>query len=159
MAYASITDIRRLGYIPTEDLDALDAEDTDRIPDMLEAESDEFDLYIRPRNGVPIPSSSVPPSLKRAVVRLVVFDLYIMRGFPSIPEGSEVAKQIVASAEWAKKLRDDLRDGRAQMAPKDDSTPAYDEAGVETGYAPSAASLKSRAGAYGQVRIPRGCCG
>jgi hypothetical protein len=158
MAYASITDLRRLGYIPIEDLDALDDEDPLRIPDMLEAESDEFDLYMRPRNGVPIPGATVPASLKRAVVRLVVFDLYIMRGFPSIPEGSEVAKQIIASAEWAKKLRDDIRDGRAQLAPAADATPAYNEAGVRTGYAPSAASLKSSAGSYGQVKIGNGCC-
>jgi hypothetical protein len=156
MAYASISDIRKLGYIPVEDLDALDAEDPDRIQDMLDAESDEFDLYMRPRNGVPIPGATVPASLKRAVVRLVVFDLYIMRGFPSIQEGSEVAKQIVASADWAKKLRGDIRDGHAQLAPASDSTPGYSESGPRTGYAPSAASMKS--GAYGQVKLGKGCC-
>jgi hypothetical protein len=157
MAYASITDIRRLGYIPTEDLDALDDEDPLRIPDMLDAESDEFDLYIRPRNGVPIPSATVPPSLKRAVVRLVVFDLYIMRGFPSIPEGSEVAKQIVASAEWAKKLRDDLRDGRAQMNPLHDATPGSPEAGASTGTSPQPSQYS---GSYGSTVVGRrsGCC-
>ena len=157
MAYASITDLRRLGYLPTEDLNELDTEDADRIPDMLEAESDEFDLYIRPRSGVPIPALSVPPSLKRAVVRLVVFDLYIMRGFPSIPEGSEVAKQIVASAEWAKKLRDDLRDGRAQINPLYDATPGSPEAGASTGSSPPPSAFK---GSYGQTTTGRrsGCC-
>lgn len=158
MAYATITDLRRLGYLPSEDLDALDDEDPDRIPDMLEAESDEFDLYIRPRNGVPIPSANVPPSLKRAVVRLVVFDLYIMRGFPSIPEGSEVAKQIIASAEWAKRLRDDIRDGRAQINPLYDATPGSPEAGASTGTSPQPTQFK---GSYGQTSVERWrreCC-
>lgn len=156
MAYASLTDLQRLGYLPAEDLDALDDEDPLRIPDMLEAESDEFDLYIRPRNGVPIPSGSVPPSLKRAVVRLVVFDLYIMRGFPSIPEGSEVAKQIVASAEWAKKLRDDIRDGRAQINPLHDATPGAPEAGASKGSSPQPSAFK---GSYAQTSSGRRCGG
>ena len=131
MAYGSIADIYLLGYIPKEDLDALDAEEVDRIPAMFDAESDEFDLYLIPKYGTSIPEASKGyKAIKRAVVRLVVFELYIMRGFSSIPEGSEVAKQIIASAEHARKLRDDLRDGIAQLDMKTDATPSKLEAGA-----------------------------
>lgn len=159
MAYGSIADIRLLGYIPTEDLDALDAEDTARIPAMFEAEADEWDMYMRPRYGVPWTPSTVPPAIKRANVHRVVFDLYIMRGFSSIPEGSEVAKQIVASNDRALKLRDDIRDGRAQPNWREDATPSNLEAGAKTGFAAMPSQMKS--GSYcGTVtgRIPRGGC-
>lgn len=157
MAYGSIADIRLLGYIPEEDLDALDAENPDRIPALFNAESGKFDAYMRTRYGVPWPADTVPIEVVDAVVAIVVFRLYIMRGFVSISEGSEVAKEIIASRQRAEQFRQDIRDGKAQLKWPDDATPAYNEAGVRTGYAPSAASLKSSAGSYGQVRIGRGC--
>lgn len=157
MAYATLADLQRLGYLPAEDLAELDNEDPDRIPEMIEAESEEFDMYMRPKYGVPLPNSTGFKAIKRAVVRLVVFDLYIMRGFPSIPEGSEVAKQIVASADWAKKLRDDIRDGRAQINPLADATPGLPEAGASKGSSPQPSQFK---GSYAQTATGRrlGCC-
>jgi len=157
MAYATLADLQRLGYLPAEDLAELDGEDADRIPEMLEAESEEFDMYMRPKYGVPLPNSTGFKAIKRAVVRLVVFDLYIMRGFPSILEGSEVAKQIIASAEWAKKLRDDIRDGRAQIDPTLDATPGSPEAGASKGTSPQPSQFT---GSYSQTYVGRrsGCC-
>jgi hypothetical protein len=159
MAYGSIEDIRLLGYIPEEDLDALDAENTDRIPKLFDAESGKFDAYMRPRYGVPWPDETVPVEVVDAVVAIVVFRLYILRGFPSIPEGSEVAKEIIASRERAEAFRKDIRDGVAQLLWREDATPSNLEAGAKTGNAAMPNQIKSgsfRGTCVG--RIPRGGC-
>lgn len=152
MAYGSIADIRLLGYIPEEELDALDAENVDRIPALFAAESGKFDTYLRPRYGVPWPADAVPIEIVDAIVAIVVFRLYIVRGFPSIPEGSEVAKEIIASRDRAEKFRQELRDGIAQLNWKVDDTPSALEAGVS-----SAVSLTPRQMMFCVPRR-RGCC-
>jgi hypothetical protein len=159
MAYGSIADIRLLGYIPDEDLDALDDENPDRIPKLFDAESGKFDAYMRPRYGVPWPDETIPIEVTDAVVALVVFRLYITRGFPSIPEGSEVAKEIHASRERAEKFRQDVRDGVAQLKWREDATPENHEAGPKTGTAAMPNQIKSGSFRGTTVgRIPRGGC-
>jgi hypothetical protein len=93
----------------------------------------------------------VPIEIVDAIVAIVVFRLYIMRGFPSIPEGSEVAKEIIASRDRAEKFRQELRDGIAQLNWKVDDTPSALEAGVS-----SAVSLTPRQMMFCARR--RGCC-
>lgn len=142
MAYATIADIRDLGYIPDSDLDALDVERPTRIPRLFEAESAVFDTYLRPRYGVPMPGSPVPIELTDAVVAIVVARLYTVRGFPSIPDGSAVVKEILDARDRALRFRDDIRDGRAQLDFTKDTTPGLPEAGASTGYAPQPSAFK-----------------
>ena len=158
MAYGSIDDILDLGFIPEEDLDALHAERTTRIPRLFEAESATWDTYLRPRYGVPLPASPPPIEIVDATVAIVVARLYVVRGFPSIPDGSEVAKEILAARDRAIKFRDDVRDGRAQLDWTTDATPGAYEAGASTGTAASPAQFKS--GSYAQTVTGRrgGCC-
>lgn len=158
MAYGSIADIRLLGYIPNEDLDALDAEDTDRIPALFAAESGKFDAYMRPRYGVPWPAETVPIEVVDAVVAIVVFRLYIMRGFPSIPEGSEVAKEIIASRERAEAFRLDIRKGEAQLDWPKDATPGLLEAGASTATGAGIQQFKSMSFAISSGYNRRGGC-
>lgn len=130
MPYGSYDDILDLGYIPEEDLVALHAERPTRIPRLFEAESAVWDTYLRPRYGVPDPSSPPKAELVDSTVAIVVARLYVVRGFPSIPDGSEVAKEILAARDRAIKFRDDVRDGRAQLDWTTDATPARQEAGI-----------------------------
>lgn len=157
MAYGSYDDILDLGYIPEEDLVALHAERTTRIPRLFEAESAVFDTYMRPRYGVPMPGSPALIELVDACVSIVVARLYIVRGFPSIPEGSEVAKEILAARDRAYAFRKDIRDGVAQLDPLADATPGSPEAGASKGSSPQPSQFK---GSYAQTVTSRrsGCC-
>jgi phage gp36-like protein len=157
MAYGSIDDILDLGYIPEEDLDALHAERETRIPRLFEAESAIFDSYMRPRYGVPMPGSPALIELTFACVSIVVAHLYIVRGFPSIPEGSEVAKEILAARDRAFAFRKDIRDGVAQLDPLADATPGSPEAGASKGSSPQPSQFS---GSYAQTSTGRrsGCC-
>lgn len=155
MAYGDISDIVNLGYIPESDLNKLNTQNAARIPALFETISDEFDAYMRPRYGVPFPSLTVPPAVKRAVVHMVVYDLYIMRGFPSITEGSRVADRIVESYNEAKKFREDVRDGRAQFAQSSDATPSLLEAGASKAISASPADFKNGGG---YKKKWTGCC-
>lgn len=130
MAYGSYDDILDLGYIPEEDLVALHAERPTRIPRLFEAESAIWDTYLRPRYGVPHPGNPAPIELVMANVAIVVAHLYTVRGFPSIPDGSDVVKEILAARDRALKFRQDVRDGIAQLDWTKDATPAKQEAGI-----------------------------
>ena len=157
MAYGSYDDILDLGYIPEEDLVVLHAERTTRIPRMFDAESAIFDTYMRARYGVPMPGSPALIELIDACVSIVVARLYIVRGFPSIAEGSEVAKEILAARDRAYAFRKDIRDGVAQLDPLADATPGSPEAGASKGSSPMPSAFK---GSYGQTASSRrsGCC-
>jgi hypothetical protein len=160
MAYGSISDIYLLGYIPKEDIDALEADEPGCVAAAFDAESGKFDAYLRPRYGVPWPDGTAPPELVDAVTALVVFRFYIRRGFSSVPEGSDVAKEIIASRDEAKKFRDDIRAGTAQLNWRVDATPSSLESGPSTGLAAMPSQMKS--GSYSATitgRIPRGGCG
>jgi hypothetical protein len=159
MAYGSIDDIYLLGYIPKEDIDALEAEEPGCVAAAFEAESGKFDAYMRPKYGVPWPADTAPPELVDAVTALVVYRFYVRRGFASVPEGSTVAQEIIASKEEAKKFRDDIRAGVAQLNWREDATPSNLEAGAKTGSAAMPQDIKSGSFRGTTVgRIPRGCC-
>ena len=159
MAYGSIDDIYLLGYIPKEDIDALEAEEPGCVAAAFEAESGKFDAYMRPKYGVPWPADTAPPELVDAVTALVVYRFYVRRGFPSIPEGSETVQAIKESRDDAKAFRDDIRAGTAQLNWREDATPENLEAGAKTGSAAMPQDIKS--GSFRGTttgRIPRGCC-
>jgi len=149
VAYGTITDIRDLGLIPDEDLDALDQARPTQIPRLFDAVSARFDTYLRPRYGVPMPGSPVPIELTDAVVAIVVARLYAYRGFPSIPEGSDTVKEILLARDHAEAFLKDIRDGVAQLDWTKDATPGGLEAGPSVSYALTPAEFK-----FGKS----GCC-
>lgn len=159
MAYGSINDIYLLGYIPKEDIDALEAEEPGCVAAAFDAESGKFDAYLRPRYGVPWPDGTAPPELVDAVTALVVYRFYVRRGFSSVPEGSETVQAIKDSRNEAKAFRDDIRAGTAQLNWRVDATSSSLEAGPRTGTAAMPSQMKS--GSYSATitgRIPRGGC-
>ena len=159
MAYGTITDIRDLGYIPDEDLDALNTERPTRIPQLFAAVSGWMDSYLRPRHKLPF--ATAPAELIDACVAIVVWRLYITRGLPSLaaPNADPVVTEIKAAFDRAMDWLKAIRKGEAFLAYDGDSSPDNDEEGSSLGSAANPIVYELTGGGYGGVSCGSICGG
>jgi phage gp36-like protein len=124
-SYGSKDDLYDLGYMPATDVDKIHTARPTRIPRLFAAVSSWANTYLRAHYSLPL--VEVPDGLVDHVCAIVVYRLYVMRGFR--PTDDKVVKAIeeayALALQWFKDLADPER--KALLADNIDQTPERDE--------------------------------
>ncbi len=146
--YATLDDVIDLGGMPEADITKAHTKRPTRIPKLILAVSDRLDSYLRVRYE-PSLVEPYPPAIVWAVVKIVVWELYLARG---ISPTAEMLKEIKEQRDLAEKWIDDLRTLTARLNRDADQTPTKGEGGPVLGGMMSAKDFL-----YGK-QGPGGCC-
>lgn len=122
--------IKDLGGIPLSDVDALNAERPTMIPRMIASIYGIIKTYLRKQYKVPLPEPE-PDEIVFAVVSWVVYQLVFLKRGVNVAD--DVAQEVKANYEFAKKWIEDLSDGKCELDFAADQTPGTDDGGPSTG--------------------------
>lgn len=125
VSYGSKDDLYDLGYMPASDVDKIHTNRPTRIPRLFLAVSSWANTYLRVHYKLPL--TQVPTCLIDHVCAIVVYRLYVMRGFK--PTDDKVVKAIEEAYALAMKWFEDLADHerKARLQDDIDQTPDRDE--------------------------------
>lgn len=129
-SYADIDAIKDLGWIPEGDVDALNTERPTMIPRLIASISGVIASYLRKQYRQPLPSPT-PDEIVWAVVAHVVYRLVF--GKRGVNVTDDIAQEVKAEYEFAKRWIEDLADGKAELDFAADGTPTVDEGGPSLG--------------------------
>jgi phage gp36-like protein len=130
ISYGSKDDLLDLGYMPETDVQKIHTARPTRIPRLFAAVSSWANTYLRAHYKLPL--TTVPECLVDHVCAIVVYRLYVTRGFR--PTDDKVVKAIedayALALAWFKDLADPerkalLQDDIDQTPERDESEPAY----------------------------------
>lgn len=122
--------IKDLGGIPESDVDALHAERPTMIPRLIASIYGIVKSYLRKQYKIPLPEPE-PEEIVFAVVSWVVYQLVFLKRGVNVTD--EVAQEVKANYEFARKWIEDLADGKAELDFNADASPAVDEGGPALG--------------------------
>jgi hypothetical protein len=127
--YADLDDVIDLGSMPEADIVKANTNRPTRIPKLILAISDRINSYLRVRYSTPL-VTPFPPAIVWAVVKIVIWELYLVRG---ISPTAAVVKEIKEQHDLAQKWIDDLRTLTARLDREADQTPNKSEGGPVLG--------------------------
>jgi phage gp36-like protein len=104
--YVTVQEVKDLGSMPAEDIDALETSYSDIVDRIATAVSGMFDARLIKRYAAPF-EAPYPDALKMAVVQVVVYRLYRKRGYdPSSTMGDLIQKDHDDALAWLKEAAD-----------------------------------------------------
>ena len=118
--------IKDLGGIPLSDVDDLNSERPTMIPRLIASIYGIIKSYLRKQYKVPLPEPE-PDEIVFAVVSWVVYQLVFLKRGVNVTD--DVAQEVKANYEFAKKWIEDLADGKAELDFAADQSPSVDEGG------------------------------
>lgn len=122
--------IKDLGGIPLSDVDDLNSERPTMIPRLIASIYGIIKSYLRKQYKVPLPEPE-PDEIVFAVVSWVVYQLVFLKRGVNVTD--DVAQEVKANYEFAKKWVEDLADGKAELDFAADQSPSVDEGGPSLG--------------------------
>jgi phage gp36-like protein len=122
--------IKDLGGIPLSDVDDLNSERPTMIPRLIASIYGIIKSYLRKQYKVPLPEPE-PDEIVFAVVSWVVYQLVFLKRGVNVTD--DVAQEVKANYEFAKKWIEDLADGKAELDFAADQSPSVDEGGPSLG--------------------------
>lgn len=122
--------IKDLGGIPLSDVDDLNSERPTMIPRLIASIYGIIKSYLRKQYKVPLPEPE-PEEIVFAVVSWVVYQLVFLKRGVNVTD--DVAQEVKANYEFAKKWIEDLADGKAELDFAADQSPGVDEGGPSLG--------------------------
>lgn len=122
--------IKDLGGIPIDDVDALHAERPTMIPRLIASIYGIIKTYLRKQYKMPLLEPE-PEEIVFAVVSWVVYQLVFLKRGVNVTD--DVAQEVKANYEFAKKWIEDLSDGKCELDFAADQSPTVDEGGPSLG--------------------------
>ena len=122
--------IKDLGGIPLSDINDLNSERPTMIPRLIASIYGIIKSYLRKQYKVPLPEPG-PDEIVFAVVSWVVYQLVFLKRGVNVTD--DVAQEVKANYEFAKKWIEDLADGKAELDFAADQSPSVDEGGPSLG--------------------------
>jgi len=122
--------IKDLGGIPESDVDGLNTARPTMIPALIASIYGVIKSYLRKQYRMPL-ADPIPDEIVWAVVQWVVYQLVFVKRGVNVTD--DVALEVKANYEFAKKWIEDLSDGKCELDLNADQTPGLDDGGPSLG--------------------------
>ena len=124
--YLTYDEVIDLGCMPSEDVNNLESTSPGIVLKTVQHVSGVFDSYLQKRYETPFQSDKIPDGLKEQVAQVVVYKLYMRRGFnPSNTQDAYIKDLNVEAMDWLVKASK----GEIELNRFADQTPDLDENG------------------------------